>query len=149
MPITYFMRIKSICEGCSFESRPDSCSPITFEGVICPCSTCLLKVICKSDCTKMKTHVHKCYQTLFDNIFTEILKKHPQLEINDVKKYRFGIDLSKTTTTYLPTRNAFKLRFYIYDCIEYERYNIFIYKKKQNYNESLDTYTSTGFLKSR
>ena len=148
MPITYFKRVKSICNGCQFESRPDSCAPITFEGIKCPCSDCLLKVICKVDCPKMHDHMGKCYKTLFDVMFHLVSNKYPKLDITDSKEYRFGIDITKEKTDYIPTHNIFNQRYYIYDIIEHERCHIYIYKKKHDYQTLYQQYI-TGNLHSR
>jgi len=57
--VTYIER-QSICKGCKSNNRNDCIVlPIIYKGtdreLICPCSTCLIKAMCKKECNTLYT----------------------------------------------------------------------------------------------
>ena len=50
------MNIREDCKGCRsyFEGTPDKCSVIVPIKFPCPCSTCLVKGVCKQACDEFE-----------------------------------------------------------------------------------------------
>lgn len=59
MPLDAVQKIirDSICPGCrTYEVSSDCIIRPIFNGVLCPCSSCLIKIICTKRCEKLQKY---------------------------------------------------------------------------------------------
>lgn len=118
-----FKRVPDICSGCESGYDHYGCAPmdLTREHV-CPCSTCMLKMVCEDECDSFEKF-SEILETQLDNTIAAIEFRHDD--------FIHTIDFNKDPAYFIPPRIPLYLRhrkFKIVRKIRHENYNFYEYK---------------------
>lgn len=133
-----FRKYEPICNGCNQYTTKGpqnyACSPYNTDGYPCPCSECIIRIVCSEGCQQ--------YMEFGENLHNTIVRRNNISHITDGCYY--GVDFSKSDDLFIPRRSyesptyqdGLKITvvtFHIVSKRDCRQYTLYSYKTTENY----------------